>query len=73
MPMCRCDYVAFRDIALFSWYGLSAVWDSLGVGTCQDMFIVHSLAYIQENILNSHLDVSASNLDYVPKTFKRSR
>ena len=71
--MCRCDYVAIRGIVLFSWYGLNVVWDSLGqeyVGICQ---FVHGLAFIYENVLNYYLDDSTSNLNYVPKIFKRSR
>jgi len=43
------------------------------VVTCRDMSVVHGLTYIHENVLNSYLDDLTSNLDYVPKIFKRSR
>ena len=73
MPMRWCDYVAFREIVLFLWYELSAVWDSLRrehVKICQ---FVHDLTFIHENVLKSHLDDSTSNLDYVSEIFKYFR
>jgi len=70
--MCQYGYVAFREIAFFLWYELSAIWDSLGLGRVRICQFIYGLAYIHENVLNSHLNDLTSNLDYVPEIFKRS-
>ena len=61
MPMCQCGCVAYKEFA-FSPVRVKCCVGFTWAGICRDFSVASCLAYIYENILNSHLDDSISNL-----------